>query len=87
MNGLVISAQSSADEPPVTTEEWHGWGWKDNRRPDLHIGPLPGRKQLCLYLEDHTDGNVSIRVLAYFKHRRDAYAALCAIDLLMGFRQ
>lgn len=79
---------TATHDAPVTTEEWHGWGWNDARRPDLHIGPLPGRKQLALTLQD-TDPvtNVTnVRILAYFKTRRDAYAALCAIDLLMGHR-
>jgi hypothetical protein len=75
------------NDKPVTTTEWHGWGWTDDRRPELHIGPLPGRKQLCLYLEDKSDGNVHIRVLAFFRYPRDAHAAMAAIDFLTGHRR
>ena len=74
-------------DSPITPEEWHGWGWEDNRRPDLHIGPVPGRKRLCLFLEERVDGQTVIRVLATFRYARDAYAAMAAIDLLTGHRR
>ena len=74
-------------DAPISAEEWHGWGWTDNRHPDLHIGRLPGRKQYVLWLEDHSAGNCHIRPLAYFRTREDAYAAMAAIDLLTGHRK
>ena len=61
---------------------WHGW-LQTRLGPEctngsLHIGPLPGRKQVALYIE----GEGVINVLAYFKSEASAEWALRAIDTL-----
>ena len=84
----VSGVASGRPDAPITPEEWHGWGWTDNRRSDLYVGPLPRRKRLALYLEYTDEDNVTrIRVLAYFRYPRDAYAAMSAIDYLTGHRR
>ena len=81
------AALTGVAEYPINRDHWHGWGWRDNRHPDLHIGPLPKRKQLALYTEVVDGDNVAhIRILAYFRWPRDAYAAMAAIDALTGHR-
>lgn len=68
-----------SDQPPVS----------------IHVGPLPGRKQIALYIEEthlwiDEDGNKklggSIRTLAFFRKQEDADLALALIDLLAGAR-
>lgn len=57
--------------------EWHGW----SRVPSasLHIGRLPGRKSLCLYV---MRGAV-VEVLAYFANEERARLALATIDEIL----
>lgn len=54
------------------------------RRDDkaaLHIGQLPGRKQLCLY--GHNGNPSVIHVFAYFVNEEKAAEALAIIDRLV----
>lgn len=66
--------------------EWHGWsrglssGQKTGRA--LHIGPLPGRKSLVMYVHD---GSV-VRALAYFRNYQDAALALDVLDEIVGLK-
>jgi hypothetical protein len=59
--------------------DWHGWSFSDS---NLHVGELPGRKQVCLYTM--TDGGSTIRPLAYFRSREDARIALDCLDKLVA---
>lgn len=56
---------------------WHGWRVRDT---NLHVGPLPGRKQIVLYAM--VNGGTTIRPLAYFRTEDDARTALNALDTL-----
>lgn len=65
---------SVASEP-----DWHGWN-VDGKT--LYVGPLPGRKSVCLYtLENNT-----IRTLAFFKSERLAQDCLERLDVLATTR-
>jgi hypothetical protein len=57
----------------IGTEDFHGWriGGKA-----LHVGELPGRKQVCLYVQDAG----TIRTLAFFKTRERALEGLEMVD-------
>lgn len=55
---------------------WHGWS---RGKAALHIGPLPGRKSICLY---SINGSV-MKVHAYFRSKDEAWAALELLDELM----
>jgi hypothetical protein len=55
--------------------DWHGWRIKGMC---LHVGPLPGRKSICLY---RLDGS-TIKPLAYFPSEDQAYAALEVITAI-----
>lgn len=57
-------------------DDWHGWRV---RGMALHVGPLPGRKSICLY---RLDGSV-IDVLAYFKSEQQARKCLEFLDTAM----
>lgn len=57
--------------------EWHGWS---KRGMTMHVGPLPGRKSICLY---RLDGSV-IRPLAYFPDEDKARECLRFLDALAG---
>lgn len=59
-------------------ERWHGWTVAGK---SLHVGPLPGRKSICLYT---SEANVGIRPLAYFRSEDDADACLAWLDRLAG---
>ena len=50
-------------------------------RASLHIGTLPGRKQVCLYGHNGTPG--AIEVYAYFRTPEKARTALTILDRLM----
>jgi hypothetical protein len=65
---------------PMTTDkdEWHGWSRWDGKRT-LHIGPLPGRKSLCLY----TMAGSVMEVHAYFRSEKEARKAMKTLDYLM----
>ncbi len=64
--------------------DWHGWSRSKGIQTEqaLHIGPLPGRKSICLYTMDYRDGAV-MRVHAYFRSEDEARAALDALDALL----
>jgi hypothetical protein len=66
---------------PVQESEpvWHGWRVMDT---NLHVGALPGRKQIVLYTM--INGGTTIRPLAYFKTEDDARTALDLLDKLTG---
>lgn len=59
--------------------EWHGWSCDPDRSEALHIGPLPGRKSICLY---SMVGSV-MSVHAYFRSVGEARAALAILDRLL----
>lgn len=62
--------------------EWHGWARSDDLREKgeaLHIGPLPGRKSVCLYV---IKGSV-LTPLAYFRNEEAAERALALLDRLV----
>jgi hypothetical protein len=64
----------------MSERDWHGW---QKGRVALHIGHLPGRRSVCLYVDT---GNV-IEPVAYFRGPRgyeQAYLALAVLDYLMG---
>lgn len=64
--------------------DWHGWSrTKGYAGRALHIGPLPGRKSICLYTVDYTDGAV-MYVHAYFRSEDEARRALATLDELLG---
>lgn len=63
------------DCPERALSDWHGWG-SDGKA--VHIGPLPGRKSICLYV---VDGSV-MRTLAFFRSEKEAAEALRWIDWL-----
>lgn len=61
--------------------EWHGWSAMGS---NLHVGELPGRKQIVLYTMTH-NGSV-IHPLAYFKTPEDARTCLDFLDKLAASR-
>lgn len=62
--------------------DWHGYSRNDinvgveRPRLALHIGRLPGRKQLCLY----TEGSGQVDILAFFKTEALAQEAQDLLD-------
>lgn len=70
----------------VQPGDWHGWS---GHYPDgstsatLHIGPLPGRKSICMY---KVDGSL-LRVLAYFRDEQVARETLELISELITGRK
>lgn len=64
--------------------DWHGWSRSAEpyRGVALHVGPLPGRKSICLYSMDYRDGAV-MSVHAYFRSEEEARRALAVLDELM----
>lgn len=60
-------------------EDWHGWGVQGK---SLHVGPLPGRKQICLYFHE---GSV-IHAVAFFKTEDHAREVLQWLDTLAASR-
>ena len=59
----------------MSVTEWHGWGFEDS---SIHIGPMPGRKSVCLYA---VEGSV-LSPLAYFRDTESATKALAMLDKL-----
>lgn len=59
-----------------TARDWHGWS---RGGVALHIGPLPGRKSVCLY----THVGCTIEPVAYFRSVDDAQRALNVLDHLL----
>ena len=70
---------------------WHGWHMVTPSHPGgrrvcssprgaLHIGPLPRRQGIALYLEATT----GIKVLAYFRDEEAAALALDFLDRMAG---
>lgn len=77
-----MSAQNAdtARFDPTDSVGWHGWGtdhWS------LHIGPLPGRKSVCLY---YMSGAV-LDTLAFFRDYESAFRALAMIDKVVALAQ
>lgn len=60
------------------TTDWHGYLLADGRA--IHIGQLPGRKSICLYVI----GGGALEPLAFFRSTADAQRALDLIDALAG---
>jgi hypothetical protein len=58
--------------------EWHGWSKGDLGA--LHVGPLPGRKSICVYTVQGT----ILRVHAYARSEDEARDLLKFLDLLLG---
>lgn len=68
----------------MSVTDWHGWSrTQEYTGRALHIGPLPGRKSVCLYTMDYRTGAV-MRVHAYFRSEDEARAALDTLDELLG---
>lgn len=70
---MTKSEKNSEREHNAESRGWHGWGtdaWA------LHVGPLPGRKSVCLYYES----GCIIDPLAYFRDDESAFRALAIID-------
>lgn len=61
-------------------ERWHGWTVAGK---SLHVGPLPGRKSICLYT---SEASIGLKPLAYFRSEDDADACLAWLDRLAGSR-
>ena len=57
----------------TVSEEWHGYAVGDKQ---LHIGRLPGRKQVCLYIQN----GGSIYTVAFFKTEAIARETLLLLD-------
>lgn len=57
--------------------DWHGWRVGET---SVHIGELPGRKQVVLY--EMRNGGRVIHPLAYFKTTEDAQSCLNFLDKL-----
>jgi hypothetical protein len=55
--------------------DWHGWRAKKDG-PSLHIGPVPGKSALCIYIIE----DAAIRVCGYFRTEDDAALALSILD-------
>ena len=61
--------------------DWHGWGIVG--RGSLHVGRLPGRKSVCLYVvRKHENGGASIDTLAFFPTEEKACEMLDWLDVL-----
>ncbi len=60
----------------MSSNDWHGWSVEGCA---VHVGPLPGRKSICLYT---VEGSV-LRTLAFFRDEEDAQRALTALDRLI----
>jgi hypothetical protein len=58
--------------------EFHGWS---SKKLNLYIGRLPHRKAVALY---QIRGSV-LNVLAYFRSKEDALAAMQTIDAMVSF--
>jgi hypothetical protein len=62
--------------------DWHGW---TAGASTVHVGPLPGRKSICLY--EVVDGGTTIRTLAFFQDEDKARRALEHLDSLARARR
>lgn len=75
----------AAPHAPTTASgehEWHGWAIEARLAArSLHIGPMPGRKSICLY--EQQGGR--IRVYAYFRDEQAALDARALMDYLTGY--
>lgn len=64
----------------MTAPDWHGWS---TRLGDIHVGRLPGRKQVCLYTNERPPGGGAVlHVLAFFRTEEDAERCLAYLDAL-----
>lgn len=63
------------------TADWHGFQLGD--RGTLHVGPLPTRKSVALYL---IQGSV-MHVLAYFRDETEARRCLAFLDDVLSPRK
>lgn len=64
--------------------DWHGWSRTGKYEGEaLHIGPLPGRKSICLYTMDYRDG-AAMYVHAYFRSEDEARHALAVMDRFLS---
>jgi hypothetical protein len=67
------------------TAEWHGWQIPDVGA--IHIGPLPQRKSVCLYVMEYPAGGGAVmRTLAFFRNEEDAASALKFLDAAVKSR-
>jgi hypothetical protein len=58
---------------------YHGWAREHKSHPALHIGELPGRKSIVLYI----DHGVVITPLAYFTSPEQAAEAMAILDYII----
>lgn len=65
--------------------EWHGWSRSKlpYKGEALHVGPLPGRKSICVYSIDYTKG-AKMNVHAYCRSVEEGEALLGVLDRLVG---
>ena len=56
-------------------DKWHGWSLAGHDE-SLHIGALPGRSQVALYI----NRNAEIEILAYFRSEEMARKMLLYLD-------
>lgn len=75
-----MSTSEPGQEAEVLTEQdWHGWTVGD---VSVHVGPLPGRKSVCLYA---VNGG-ALHTLAFFRTEYDAQSCLWFLDKLARSR-
>lgn len=65
--------------------DWHGWSRssKAYHGESLHVGPLPGRKQIAVYSMDYRSGAV-MHVHAYCRSVEEGERLLAVLDRLLG---
>lgn len=78
----------------TTHADWHGWvilyvdqrgssGANQKAEASLHIGPLPGRRRIALYVKEDTSGVAIVSPIAYFPSEEMAERLLTILDLLI----
>jgi hypothetical protein len=70
--------------------EWHGFARDEPLASALHVGRMPGRKSVCLYIarrNQHENGiGCEVEPLAYFRSDEAAREALALLDHLIPTR-
>lgn len=85
MSGLPClrsGVKGMTEDWPRDDETWHWWSLGRTTNEAFHIGRLPGRKRVALYLQY---GSRS-RPLAYFQNEKDALAVIEFMDKLAGWK-
>lgn len=66
--------------------DWHGWSRSSEqfKGEALHVGPLPGRKQVAVYsIEYPKDGGAVMHVHAYCRTPEEGQKLLAVLDRLV----